>query len=98
MTLTAHGTETKANWLGVACVLKPCACTLAAKRSATPGAQEPRTDFGGWLRSGCDLRALKNRLHSSASYSSVVPEFAALCAALNLLTFKRAWFDVPGWF
>jgi hypothetical protein len=98
MTLTAHGTEAKANWLGVARVLKPCACTLAAKRSATPGAQEPRNDFERQLPSGCDLQSCKDQLHSSASYSPALPGFAALCAAFNLLTFKRAWFDLPSEF
>jgi hypothetical protein len=98
VTLTARGYEAKTSWLGVASVLITCACTSAAKRCALPGAQEPLTNFEWRLPKGCELQACRSLLHSSASHSSVLPQIAALCAAFNLLTFKRAWFDVPGWF
>jgi hypothetical protein len=77
---------------------RPCARMVVAGDANLPRAQEPLTDL--IARRGVRGSPVKSSLPKVlASFSPAFRKsFAALCAAFNLLTLQRAWFDGSSWF
>jgi hypothetical protein len=70
-----------------------------AEQKIRPAAQEPLTDSAIGLSGNHSVKVVLPWVDVSRRLScAVLDPSAALCAAFNFLTLKRAWLDGSSWF